>query len=67
MTLDEMKEGYRKGLVGIKPIFYMELHGKVQQLMKVGLTKTESVVRVKTMIGISESTVWRACRLLSRD
>ena len=66
MTIDEMIEAYKKGIVGMKPIFYSELSGKVQQLMKVGLTKTEAVARVQSMVGVSRSTVFRACRFVSQ-
>ena len=66
MTTEEMKAAYQKGIVGIKPIFYSELAGKVSQLMVVGLTKTEAVLRVGSMVGVSRSTVFRACRFVSQ-
>lgn len=66
MTIEEWRELYRKGAVGVKPLFYMELGDKVKQLIKCGVPKSKAIVKVSVMVGVSQITVWRACQLHDR-
>lgn len=59
---EDLKALYNHGLVSGKVFNYFEIKSKVEQYERQGFTRTDSVRKVKTMLGCSESAVWNALR-----
>ena len=53
---------YQKGVITHKPLVQLEISNKIEQLLKSGLSKTRAVSKVAKDIGVSERTIYRACK-----
>lgn len=62
ITPELLIELYNKGLVSHKPIIQLEINNKVEQLLKIGLTKTKAVSKIALDLGVCERTIYRACK-----
>ena len=61
-TLSEL---FNMGLISYKPIFYIEMFNKYEQLVKTGTKKAKAVKDVADLSRVSPRTVYKAIRLLN--
>lgn len=62
MKKEDLNKLYQAGLITAKPFNYFEIKSKVEQYTKTGLTKTESVVKVSALLGVTRQTIWNALK-----
>lgn len=61
-TLTEL---FNMGLISYKPIFYIEMFNKYEQLVASGVKKSEAVKDVANLSRVTTRTVYKAIRLLN--
>lgn len=61
-TLTEL---FNMGLISYKPIFYIEMFNKYEQLVASGVKKSEAVKEVANLSRVTTRTVYKAIRLLN--
>lgn len=64
-TDDLLNKLFHAGLIGYKPMFYLELGRKVKSLQKTGVKKADAVKKVAKDCGVSTHTVYRAIRVVA--
>jgi AraC-like DNA-binding protein len=62
MNKKTLIELYKNGIISHKPIVDLEMRNKIRQLLKTGYTKTAAIKKVAVDVGVSERTVYRACK-----
>ena len=62
--ITELKKLYRAGLISYKPIYYIEISGKVKELKASGMNHTPAINKVAEDSGVSIQTVYRAVKLI---
>lgn len=60
MDRKELIKMYKNGLISSKPYNYLQIKDKVSQYKSGGMTRTEAVGKVASLMGLSTRTIWKA-------
>jgi hypothetical protein len=61
-----LQELFNMGLISYKPLFYLEMVNKYQQLRAAKVKKSVAVKQVAELSRVTPKTVYQAIRLLTR-